>query len=213
MIKENESQPLLSGKQYWKSLDELAETSEFRTWVGKEFPEGAELLDNVQRRGFLKTMAASFGLAGLGMAGCRRPEHTILPYGKSPEELIPGIPSFYATSRPSPFGFSPLIAESHQGRPTKIEGNPSYIKAGGSTDIYSQASILDIYDPDRAKGSYTREKVTQGSKSATRWKKANSAELVSAISDWSNTGGVAIISDYSDSIIRKELLNQLSSRV
>ena len=212
MIKENESQPLLSGKQYWKSLDELAETSEFRTWVGKEFPEGAELLDNVQRRGFLKTMAASFGLAGLGMAGCRRPEHTILPYGKSPEELIPGIPSFYATSRPSPFGFSPLIAESHQGRPTKIEGNPSYIKAGGSTDIYSQASILDIYDPDRAKGSYTREKLTQGSKSATRWKKANSAELISAISDWSNTGGVAIISDYSDSIIRKELLNQLSSK-
>jgi MoCo/4Fe-4S cofactor protein with predicted Tat translocation signal len=59
MIKENDSQPLLSGKQYWKSLDELAETSEFRTWVDKEFPEGAELLDNVQRRGFLKTMAAS----------------------------------------------------------------------------------------------------------------------------------------------------------
>ena len=111
-------------------------------------------------------MAASFGLAGLGMAGCRRPEHTILPYGKSPEELIPGIPSFYATSRPTPFGFAPLIAESHQGRPTKIEGNPSFTKSGGSTDIYSQASVLDLYDPDRAKGSFTRETLRQGKDSS-----------------------------------------------
>ena len=211
MIKENDSLPLLSGKQYWKSLDELAETSEFRSWVGKEFPEGAELLDNVQRRGFLKTMAASFGLAGLGMAGCRRPEHTILPYGKSPEELIPGIPTFYATSRPTPFGFAPLIAESHQGRPTKIEGNPSFTKSGGSTDIYSQASVLDLYDPDRAKGSFTRETLRQGKDSSVRWKKVSTSSLLSKISDWPNEGGLAIITDSSDSLIREDLISKLVS--
>ena len=211
MIKENNSLPLLSGKQYWKSLDELAETPEFRSWVDKEFPEGAELLDNVQRRGFLKTMAASFGLAGLGMSGCRRPEHTILPYGKSPEELIPGIPSFYATSRPTPFGFLPLVAESHQGRPTKIEGNPSFTIAGGSTDIYSQASVLDLYDPDRSRGSFSREILRKGDDSSVRWKKLSSSKLASEISNWSDSGGLAIITDSADSLLRNELIENLVS--
>ena len=89
MIKQIEDENLSSGKRYWKSLDDLAETPGFKTWVEREFPEGASMLEGVQRRGFMKLMAASFGLAGLGMTGCRRPEHTILPYGKSPEELIP----------------------------------------------------------------------------------------------------------------------------
>ena len=75
-------------------MDSLSESPAFQEWVGKEFPEGAQLLDEVGRRGFIKVMAASFGLAGLGMTGCRRPEHTILPYGKSPEELIPECPIF-----------------------------------------------------------------------------------------------------------------------
>ena len=94
MIRENSKLEEIQGKQYWKSLDDLADTPGFRSWVEREFPEGASLIDGVQRRGFLKVMAASFGLAGLGMTGCRRPEHAILPHGKSPEELIPGIPAF-----------------------------------------------------------------------------------------------------------------------
>ena len=98
-----------TGKRYWKSLDNLADTPGFKSWVELEFPEGASMLEGVQRRGFMKLMAASFGLAGLGMTGCRRPEHTIMPYGKSPEELIPGVPNFYATSMPSPHGNIPLI--------------------------------------------------------------------------------------------------------
>ena len=116
-------------------------------------------------------MAASFGLAGLGMTGCRRPEHTILPYGKSPEELIPGVPNFYATAQPTSAGFAPVIAESHQGRPTKIEGNPSFIPSGGSTDIYSQASVLDLYDPDRTQSSLLKEEITKGNKKSTSWKR------------------------------------------
>ena len=153
MIKEAEQPNLPSGKEYWKSLDSLAETPGFKDWVAREFPEGASMLEGVQRRSFVKLMAASFGLAGLGMTGCRRPEHVILPYGKSPEELIPGVPAFYATSHPTGRGFQPLIVESHQGRPTKVEGNPSYLPYGGSTDVYSQASVLDLYDPDRSQGA------------------------------------------------------------
>ena len=123
MIQTAQNSEELQGKHYWKSLDDLADTPGFRDWVDNEFPEGASLIDGVQRRGFLKVMAASFGLAGLGMTGCRRPEHAILPHGRSPEELIPGIPAYYSTSRPSSSGFIPLIVESHEGRPTKIEGS------------------------------------------------------------------------------------------
>ena len=119
MIKENNPPELPVGKEYWKSLDSLAETPGFEDWVSREFPEGASMLDGVQRRSFVKLMAASFGLAGLGMTGCRRPEHVILPYGKSPEELIPGVPAYYATSQPSSRGYIPLIVESHQGRPNQ----------------------------------------------------------------------------------------------
>ncbi|MFU8848685.1 MAG: TAT-variant-translocated molybdopterin oxidoreductase [Opitutales bacterium] len=144
----NESE--LSGPRYWKSLDDLAETPAFRDWIEREFPAGASEVDGVNRRHFMKIMAASFGLAGLGMAGCRRPEQTILPYAKQPENVIPGVPVYFSSSMPDARGHIPVIVETHQGRPTKIEGNPSYKPYGGATDVYTQASILDLYDPDRA---------------------------------------------------------------
>lgn len=140
----------LSGPRYWKSLDDLAETPAFRDWVEREFPVGASELDGVNRRGFMKIMAASFGLAGLGMAGCRRPEQRILPYAQQPENVIPGVPIYFSSSRPGVRENIPVIVETHTGRPTKIEGNPSYRPSGGATDSYTQASILDLYDPDRA---------------------------------------------------------------
>ena len=194
-----------SGKYYWKSLDGMTNTPEFRSWVEREFPEGASMLDGVQRRGFMKVMAASFSLAGLGMTGCRRPEHTILPYGKSPEELIPGIPNFYSTSMPTSQGFNPLIVESHEGRPTKVEGNPSYIPFRGGTDIYAQASVLDIYDPDRARGSFRKEVAQNGSSSSTRWRKVSSAESLEEISKWPKNKKLAFLSDSSFSLARKKL--------
>jgi len=146
--KMNESE--LSGPRYWKSLDDLAETPAFRDWIEREFPAGASEIEGVNRRHFMKIMAASFGLAGLGMAGCRRPEQMILPYAKQPENVIPGVPVYFSSSMPAPQGHIPVIVETHQGRPTKIEGNPSYHPYGGATDGYTQASILDLYDPDRA---------------------------------------------------------------
>ena len=207
MIKEVNEEILDNGKHYWKSLDDLASKPSFQNWVEREFPEGASMLEGVQRRGFMKLMAASFGLAGLGMTGCRRPEHTILPYGKSPEELIPGVPNFYATSMPSAHGFTPLIVESHQGRPTKIEGNPSYVPNGGGTSIYAQASVLDLYDPDRSKSSLLKSKTKDNS-----WDEIAQVDVKKNLAKWMDDGKVAILADKSCSTARLELSKQLKAK-
>ncbi|MEY4940027.1 MAG: Tetrathionate reductase subunit precursor, partial [Verrucomicrobiota bacterium] len=140
----------LSGPKYWRSLDELAATPGFKAQLEREFPEGASDLNGVDRRHFMKIMAASFALGGVGLAGCRRPERNILPYGKSVEGMIPGLPQYYATAMPLRKNAIPLLAETHQGRPTKLEGNPTYAPHGGAASLFAQASVLDLYDPDRA---------------------------------------------------------------
>lgn len=141
-----------TGQRYWRSLDDLAETPEFRQWVEREFPSGAsEFTDPVGRRHFIKIMSASFLLAGFGLTGCRRPEEKILPFAKQPEGYIHGVPQFYATAMPTRGTALPLLVKSHDGRPTKIEGNPDHPDSNGGTDTFAQASILSLYDPDRAK--------------------------------------------------------------
>ncbi|MDB6108411.1 MAG: hydrogenase [Pedosphaera sp.] len=140
-----------TGPKYWRSLDQLAETPEFRQWAEREFPAGAsELTDPVTRRTFVKIMSASFLLAGFGLSGCRRPVENIYPFSKMPEGYVHGVPKFFATSMPMRGSAVPLLAKSHEGRPTKLEGNPHHPDSNGSTDRYTQASILDLYDPDRA---------------------------------------------------------------
>ncbi len=141
----------LKGPGYWRSLDELQGSPEFQDWVDTEFAEGASGLDGVDRRNFLKIMAASFGLAGVGMTGCRVPERKIFPYIKQPEYVIPGVATYYSTSMPMGRVNTPLVVETHQARPTKIEGNPSYHPNGGGTNLFAQVSVLDLYDPDRAR--------------------------------------------------------------
>jgi len=140
-----------SGPKYWRSLDQLADTPEFRQWVEREFPAGAsEFTDPVSRRHFVKIMSASFLLAGLGLTGCRRPVENILPFSKMPENYTYGVPQFFATAMPVRGSALPLLAKSHEGRPTKIEGNPQHPDSNGSTDLFAQASVLNLYDPDRA---------------------------------------------------------------
>jgi molybdopterin-containing oxidoreductase family iron-sulfur binding subunit len=140
-----------TGPRYWRSLDELADTPGFQAQMAREFPEGADNLNGVDRRRFFKLMAASFALGGIGLAaGCRRPEQAILAYGKSVEHIIPGLPLYYASAFPLRRNAVPVLAETHQGRPTKIEGNPSFTPYGGATNAFVQASVLDLYDPDRA---------------------------------------------------------------
>jgi molybdopterin-containing oxidoreductase family iron-sulfur binding subunit len=139
-----------AGPRYWRSLDELADSPGFREELKKEFPQGADSIDGVDRRQFMKIMAASFALGGIGLAGCRRPEEHILPFGKSVEGAVPGLPVYFATAMPMRSWAIPLLAETHQGRPTKLEGNPSYAPHGGASSLLAQASVLDLYDPDRA---------------------------------------------------------------
>jgi len=141
----------LTGQRYWRSLDQLADSPEFQQWVEREFPAGAsEFTDPVGRRHFIKIMSASFLLAGLGVTGCRRPEEKILPFGKAPEGFIHGVPQFYATAMPTRGTAIPLVVKSNDGRPTKIEGNRDHPDSNGGTDTFAQASILNLYDPDRA---------------------------------------------------------------
>jgi len=140
-----------TGKKYWRSLEELADTPEFREYLHREFPEQAsEWNDPKGRRDFLKLMSASLALAGVG-ACTRQPAETIVPYVKQPEEIVPGRPLFFATAIPFAGIAQPVLVESHMGRPTKIEGNPEHPASLGATDAITQASILNLYDPDRAK--------------------------------------------------------------
>ncbi len=139
-----------SGPEYWRSLEELAGSPEFQEALHREFPKGAsEWVESVSRRGFLKVMGASMALAG--MTGCvKLPKEEIVPYVRQPEEVIPGRPMFYATAITLGGYASPVLVESHLGRPTKIEGNPQHPASLGGTDIFTQAAILGLYDPDRS---------------------------------------------------------------
>ena len=140
-----------NGRTYWRSLDELEGSAEFKEYVHREFPEGAsELSDPFSRRGFMKAMAASFALAG-GLVGCRRPEEKIMPYTDAPEDVIPGKSFNIATSAPRSRGSLGLLVRSNEGRPTKIEGLPNHPANNGSTDSLAQADLLDLYNPFRQK--------------------------------------------------------------
>ncbi len=139
-----------TGPEYWRSLEELAGSDAFQQALHREFPKGAsEWVDSVSRRGFLKVMGASLGLAG--MTGCvRLPLEPIVPYVRQPENVIPGRPMYYASAITLGGYASPVLVESHLGRPTKIEGNDQHPASLGGTDIFTQASILGLYDPDRS---------------------------------------------------------------
>jgi molybdopterin-containing oxidoreductase family iron-sulfur binding subunit len=195
----------LNGPRYWRSMDELAGTPGFREQMGREFPEGASSLDGVDRRQFMRIMAASFALGGAGLAGCRRPEKHILPYGKSVEYSVPGLPLYYATAMPLRRHAIPLVAETHQGRPTKLEGNPSYAPHGGATSLVAQASILDLYDPDRAQAH------KQGEKTLST---AEVNDLLAGISkNYSGNGeGLAFLAGESSSPTRARLVGRIRQK-
>src|SRR6202167_1500490 len=146
----NEANETKAGPEYCASREELAGSPAFQDALHREFPKGAsEWVDSVSRRGFLKVMGASMALAG--MTGCvRLPLEPIVPYFRPPEDVIPGRPQFYATAMTLGGYASPLLVESHLGRPTKIEGNDQHPASLGGTDIFAQASLLGLYDPDRS---------------------------------------------------------------
>ena len=139
-----------NGPEFWRSLEELAGKPEFKEMMHREFPKGAsEWLDAVSRRGFLKLMGSSLALAG--MTACtRQPLEPIVPYVRQPEDLVPGRPMFYATAFTLGGYATPLLVTSREFRPIKVEGNDRHPASQGGTDVYAQASLLDMYDPDRS---------------------------------------------------------------
>ena len=196
-----------SGPRYWRSLDELASTPAFKDWLEKEFPAGASTLEGSDRRSFLKIMAASFGLAGVGLAGCRQQTRHLLPYSKQTDRVMPGVPVFYTTALPGAEEAIPLIVETHDARPTKVEGNPSYKPTGGSTTVHAQSSILDLYDPDRAQRS-----------SGANGAPLSPAQVMDALNklgsayDASAGDGLYFVTDKSSSPTRARILAKIRNR-
>jgi MoCo/4Fe-4S cofactor protein with predicted Tat translocation signal len=141
-----------TGRRFWKNLDELADTPAFHELMREEFPRQSgsnEWVDSVSRRGFLKVMGASLTLAGL--AGCtKQPDEPIFPYVKQPEDLVIGKPMYFATAYPFPTGAIPVLVKSDSFRPIKVEGNPEHPVSKGKSDAFTQATLLDLYDPDRS---------------------------------------------------------------
>ena len=195
----------VTGPKYWRSLDELADTPGFREHLAREFPEGAASMAGVDRRQFMRLMAASFALGGLGLAGCRRPEAHILPYGKSVEYTVPGLPLYFATAMPLRKSAIPLLAETHQGRPTKLEGNPSYLPHGGASSLLAQASVLDLYDPERS---------TEHSRDGTTLTAAQVSDILAGINKtYADSGeGLAFLADESASPTRARLVAKLKAK-
>ncbi|PYV52020.1 MAG: molybdopterin oxidoreductase [Acidobacteria bacterium] len=149
-----------NGPEFWRSLEELAGSAEFREMMHREFPKGAsEWVDAVSRRGFFKLMGSSLALAG--MTACtKQPFEQIVPYVKQPEELVLGRPMFYATAFTLGGYATPLLVTSREYRPIKIEGNDRHPASQGGTDVYAQASILDLYDPDRSQNLFNMGNVS-----------------------------------------------------
>ncbi len=180
------------GKMWWRSLDEVVELPQFKKQLQAEFQEGSRdlLASGNDRRHFLKIMGASMALAGLGVGGCRRwPKEHIVPYAHRPEGTMPGVQEHYASC----FDFGGIaqgvLVTSNDGRPTKIEGNPEHPDSRGASDAFTQAAILDLYDPDRSRS------VTYGGEQSS----------LSAFKEWvaaympDKGEGIAVISEPSSS--------------
>src|ERR687892_588873 len=192
-------------RTYWRSLAQLQDRPEYRAALEREFPEGAsELPEGVTRREMMMLLGASLSLAGL--AGCRRPVEEIVPYVTAPEEIVPGVPRYYATTMPFRRSAYGLIVESHEGRPTKIEGNPSHPSTLGASSSRVQASVLGLYDPDRSKSVTLKGERKSWKDFATAWAQLSQAH------DADGGAGLAILSESYSSPTLARLASELRAR-
>ncbi len=148
---------------HWRSLDQLADTPEFRAWLESEFPAAMEL-EGISRRRWLQLMGASLALAGA--TGCRWEKAEILPLAKRPDDHAPGKSQRFATSMELGGSAIGLMVTSVDGRPVKIEGNPKHPASRGATSAQAQAAILGLYDPDRSRNIVEK---TDGQEFVRNW--------------------------------------------
>jgi molybdopterin-containing oxidoreductase family iron-sulfur binding subunit len=192
-------------RTYWRSLAQIEERPEFRASLEREFPEGAsELPDGITRREMMMLVGASLSLAGL--AGCRRPVEEIVPFVTAPEEMVPGIPRYYATTMP--FGRSAygVIVESHEGRPTKIDGNPGHPASLGASSVRIQASVLGLYDPDRSQAIRLKGEPKSWSDFVTAWGQLSQAHAADG------GAGLAVLSESFSSPTLARLASEFRTR-
>lgn len=190
-----------NGKDYWRSVEEFADTPEFAEFIKQEYPESAEEWDDsLSRRNFMKVMGASLAFAGL--TGCViQPLEKIVPYVRYSDGLLPGVPNYYATSMSLGGISTGLLAKSFDGRPIKIEGNPDHPGSLGSTDVLAQASLLNMYDPDRSQEVNFRG-------SPTTWQQMMTK--VRADIDANRTDGGAGIRILTETVTSPTLIDQLT---
>src|SRR5262245_39150379 len=189
-------------RTYWRSLAQIEDLPEYRNALEREFPEGAsELPEGISRREMFMLMGASLSLAGL--AGCRRPVEEIVPYVTAPEEVVPGIPRYYATTMPFRRSAYGLIVESHEGRPTKIEGNPSHPSTMGASSTRVQASVLGLYDPDRSQSVTLKGERKSWNDFVTAWGQLSEAHNADG------GAGLAVLSDSFSSPTLARLVSEL----
>src|SRR5687768_7939977 len=192
-------------RDYWRSLAQIDDRPEFRAALEREFPEGAsELSEGVTRREMMMLLGASLSLAGL--AGCRRPVEEIVPYVSPPEDVVPGIPRYYATTMPFRRSAYGLIVESHEGRPTKVEGNPSHPSTLGASSSRVQASVLGLYDPDRSQSVMQQGTRKSWSDFVTAWGQLSEAHAADG------GAGLAVLSESFSSPTLARLVSELRAR-
>ena len=191
--------------KYWRSLAQLEERPESRAFIEREFPEGAsELPEGITRRDMMMLLGASLSLAGL--AGCRSPVEEIVPYVTAPEDMVPGIPRYYATTMPFRRSAYGLIVESHEGRPTKIEGNPGHPATLGASSARIQASVLGLYDADRSQAVRLKGEPKSWSDFVTAWTQLSQAHAADG------GAGLAVLSESFSSPTLARLASEFRAR-
>ena len=192
-------------RTYWRSLAQLEERPEYREALEREFPQGAsELPEGVTRRDMMMLLGASLSLAGL--AGCRRPVEEIVPYVTAPEDVVPGIPRYYATTMPFRRSAYGLIVESHEGRPTKVEGNPAHPSTLGASSARAQASVVGLYDPDRSQSVTLNGERKSWSDFVSAWGPLSEAHAADG------GAGLAVLSESFSSPTLARLASELRTR-
>ncbi|MEM8873961.1 MAG: TAT-variant-translocated molybdopterin oxidoreductase [Planctomycetota bacterium] len=196
---------------YWRSLAEYADSPEIQEKLANEFQDyDPDELRRMSRRGFMKYAAAGMALAGMTLSGCRRwPKEVLAPYSAMPRDRVPGVPEYYASIHEYGGVGRPVLVSSFDGRPIKLEGNPEHpmtATAGGrwgASGTITQASILDLYDPDRSKNVIDR--------SGPQARRASFAEFEQAFADAKSTGQVAVLAEHTSSPTARRLLAELEA--
>jgi len=202
----------IAGRAYWLSVQHLADTEAIQQRIADEFADyDPEELRSMSRRRFLQLAAASMALAGLTMTGCRRyPEEKLAPFAARPDGYVPGTTQRYATMMELGGVATGLHATSFDGRPIKLDGNPLHPVTQGASDVQTQAAILDLYDPDRARHVVDR----RGEQPQRRNWAAFADELKALLATHREADGkgLAVLSEATGSLTIRRLREQFVAR-